>query len=197
MKKFQNKQTGFTLIEMVVATGIFSMLAISAVSIMIAVSKAQAKIQRTQAAIDNIRYSLELITKEMRVGTQYKLISPNECGDSGTDEINFVASTPAGSQRRYFIDTDAGGVKRLMRIKKTTGAISSADCSSAISLSADEVTVDRFRMVPRGNTASPGSTDGQPWIVINLKVSAIDPKGVAHSTMDLQTSITQRIRDFP
>ena len=60
--------TGFTLIEMAVATGIFAILVVSAISIMISVTKAQTKIQRVQTAIDNVRFSLELITKEMRVG---------------------------------------------------------------------------------------------------------------------------------
>jgi len=108
---------GFTLIETIVATGLFALLALTAVSIMLSVVKAQTSVQRIQSAIDNIRFSLELITKEMRVGTGYRLVSPNECGDAGTDEINFVTSFPP-AERRYFIQAN-----RLMRIKKSSAIL--------------------------------------------------------------------------
>ena len=179
---------GFTLIETIVATGLFALLALTAVSIMLSVVKAQTSVQRIQSAIDNIRFSLELITKEMRVGTGYRLVSPNECGDAGTDEINFVTSFPP-AERRYFIQAN-----RLMRIKKSS-AILSSDCSSAVPFTADEVRIDRFRVLVRG--ASAGSSDGQPWAVFNLKITALDPKGISNFSMDLQTSVTQRARDLP
>ena len=180
--------TGFTLIETIVATGLFALLALTAVSIMLSVVKAQTSVQRIQSAIDNIRFSLELITKEMRVGTGYRLVSPNECGDAGTDEINFVTSFPP-AERRYFIQAN-----RLMRIKKSS-AILSSDCSSAVPFTADEVRIDRFRVLVRG--ASAGSSDGQPWAVFNLKITALDPKGVSNFSMDLETSVARRARDLP
>ena len=182
--------TGFTIIEIVVATGLFAVLSLAAVSIMIAVVKAQTHIQRIQSTIDNIRFSLELLTKEMRVGTGYRLVSPNECGDAGTDELNFVTSVPRPiPQRRYFIQ---GG--RLMRITKAS-AIVSTDCSLAVPFTADEVRIDRFRVILRG--VSSGSSDGQPWATFNLKITALDPKGVSDFSMDLQTSVVRRERDFP
>ena len=185
---FQKRNAGFTLIETIVATGLFALLALTAVSIMLSVVKAQTSIQRIQSAIDNIRFSLELITKEMRVGTGYRLVSPNECGDAGTDEINFVTSFPP-AERRYFIQAN-----RLMRIKKSS-AILSSDCFSAVPFTADEVRIDRFRVLVRG--ASAGSSDGQPWATFNLEITALDPKGVSNFSMDLQTSVARRARDLP
>jgi prepilin-type N-terminal cleavage/methylation domain-containing protein len=187
------KSAGFTLIEMAVATGLFAILTVSAVSIMIAASKAQLSIQRVQTSIDNIRFSLELITKEMRVGASYKNPSTGECGeDSGTDIVQFVTST-SPPERRYFV---RNGV--LRRIKKAS-VIAVADCLGlgdiSVPFTSDDIRVERFRVILRGNTS--GSSDGQPWAMFNVKATAFDPRGVSNFSMTLQTSVVQRIRDFP
>ena len=169
---------GFTLIEMAVATGIFSVLVISAVSIMISVTKAQVKIQRVQTAIDNVRFSLELITKEMRVGKDYEEFScPSGSG------IRFTTST--GGKRIYYLDSIND---RIMRSKTSL-------CADAVPFTAEDVRVDRFRILLRGIPG--GSSDGQPWATFNMAVTVLDPKGVSNFSMDLQTSVVQRIRDFP
>ncbi len=169
---------GFTLIEMAVATGIFAILVVSAVSIMISVTKAQTKIQRVQTAIDNVRFSLELITKEMRVGKNYESYS---C--SGGSGIRFTTST--GGTRIYYLDT---ANNRIMRSKVD-------DCAEAVPFTAEDVRVDRFRILLRGIPG--GSSDGQPWATFNIAVMVLDPKGVSNFSMNLQTSVVQRIRDFP
>ena len=175
--------TGFTLIEMAVATGIFSVLVISAISIMISVTKAQVKIQRVQTAIDNVRFSMELITKEMRVGTGYEYYS--DCDPSGPAQSGIRFTTSTGGKRIYYLDSIND---RIMRSKTSL-------CADAVPFTAEDVRVDRFRILLRGIPG--GSSDGQPWATFNMAVTVLDPKGVSDFSMDLQTSVVQRIRDFP
>lgn len=174
---------GFTLIEMAVATGIFAILVVSAVSVMISVTKAQTKIQRVQTAIDNVRFSLELITKEMRVGTEYEYYS--DCDSSGPAQSGFRFTTSTGGKRIYYLDSIND---RIMRSK-------TAFCTDAVPFTAEDVRVDRFRVLLRGIPA--GASDGQPWATFNMAVTVLDPKGASDFSMDLQTSVVQRSRDFP
>ncbi len=182
--KNQSKlSVGFTILEMLVGSGIFAILALSAVSIMISVTKAQTKIQRVQTAIDNVRFSLELITKEMRVGTGYEYYP--DCNPSGPAQSGIRFTTSTGGKRIYYLDTPGN---RIMRSK-------TALCADAVPFTAEDVRVDRFRVLLRGISA--GASDGQPWSTFNMAVTVLDPKGVSDFSMDLQTSVVQRIRDFP
>src|SRR3989344_5146666 len=180
---FQKRNAGFTILEMLVGSGLFAILALSAVSIMISVTKAQAKIQRVQTAIDNVRFSLELITKEIRVGTVYEYYP--DCNLSGPAQSGIRFTTSTGGKRIYYFDTTNN---RIMRSK-------TALCADAVPFTAEDVRVDRFRVLLRGLSA--GYSDGQPWATFNMKVTVLDPKGVSDFSMDLQTSVVQRIRDFP
>lgn len=174
---------GFTLIEMVVATGLFMILVVSAISIVISVSRAQAHVQKVQAAIDNVRFSLELLTKEMRVGVGYEYYS--DCNPTGPAKSGFQFVTSEGDTHIYYLDHVN---QRIMRSETSA-------CADAVPFTAEEVRVERLYVELRGHTG--GSSDGQPWAVLNLRVSAPDLRGGAPFTMDIQTTVTQRIRDFP
>ena len=173
-------RSGFTLLEMLVSIGIFSVLVVAAIDITLSISNAQLKTASLQAIQDNIRFSLELISKEMRTGTDYNLSS--FCAPAGS-EISFI--TAAGEQRVYYLDT----VKRaIMRIK------GSADCANAAQFTAEEVSVDTLTLRLRGQTL--GRNDGQPMVTLALKISSTDPKFGSQTFMNLQTTIVQRIRDL-
>ena len=68
---FQKKRGGFTLIEIMVAISIFMIIMLATVDIMIIVLRTQQAVNRIQALQDNARFSLELITKEMRTAVGY------------------------------------------------------------------------------------------------------------------------------
>lgn len=63
-------QNGFTLIEMIVAMAIFSVLIISITGIFISVVKAQRLALAQNSIQESGRYILESITKEIRMGEQ-------------------------------------------------------------------------------------------------------------------------------
>src|SRR3989344_2206671 len=160
---FQKNQSkfsaGFTILEMLVGSGLFAILALSAVSIMISV------------------------TKEIRVGTVYEYYP--DCNLSGPAQSGIRFTTSTGGKRIYYFDTTNN---RIMRSK-------TALCADAVPFTAEDVRVDRFRVLLRGISA--GSSVGRPWATFNIKVTVLDPKGVSDFSMDLQTSVVQRIRDFP
>lgn len=177
---------GFTLLEMIISTGLFSVLVVSVISITLGVSSAQIKATNIQTIQDNIRFSLELITKEMRTGGNYQLSA--WCAPPGS-EISF--STSLGEPRTYFWD-EAG--KSIMR---STKSITGADCANAekvAPLTSEEVMIDKLFFYLRGQSAGP--VDGQPQTTIVLRVRSRSPKFLLESSMNLQTTVTQRLRDL-
>ena len=178
--KIQNTRTrgGFTLLEMIISIGIFSTIVIATIGITIGISNAQIKASTVQATQDNIRFGMELMTKELRTGSQYELSSI--CTQRTGEEIRFVASS--GSRRIYYRSGPS-----LMRL------VDSVNCVVAQPLLSGEVGVEnlRFRV---GGTA-PGAGDGQPWVFVSLSLRSRGPKPVLDSQMDMQTMVVQRFRD--
>jgi len=171
--------TGFTLLEMIISIGIFSVLVVASIGITLEVSNAQIKAANIQATQDNIRFSLELITKEMRTGSRY---TPSSfCNSNPGEEISFFTSS--GESRMYYLTGD-----RIMRLKGTTV------CQAGQPLMADEVGVERLRFMVSG--ASSGPQDGQPRVTVSLRVRSKSLKDPLESRMDLETTVTQRLRDL-
>lgn len=180
MRRNRSYSTGFTLLEMIISIGIFSVLVISSIGVMIGVSNAQIKAANLQATQDSIRFGIELMAKEIQTGHAYALT--NYCGASALEqELSFI--TRLGEPRVYCL---AGTI--LKRIAGTT------DYAYAKPFLADEVSVDSVRFAIGG--ATPGYTDGQPWVMIALSVTSNSQKPTLVSHMDMETMIVQRLRDL-
>ena len=65
------RQKGFTLIEMIVSLGIFSIVAVVALGALIKIISANKKAQTLQSAMTNQNYALESMSREMRMGTNF------------------------------------------------------------------------------------------------------------------------------
>jgi len=186
----RSKISGFTLLEMIISIGIFSVLVVTSIGVMLGISNAQLKAANIQATVDNIRFSMELMTKEMRTGSQYALSS--FYGAQPGEELSFVTS--AGERRVYYL---SGGT--IMRLAASLSCLIqtplvTAQCPSPKPLMADEVTVERLRFKIGGVT--PGSSDGQPWVMVAMSVSSKGGKQAFESRMDLETMVVQRLRDL-
>ncbi len=180
-------RSGFTLLEMIISIGVFSVLVIASIGITLGVSNAQIKAQNIQFVLDNIRFSLELITKEMRTGTNYALTT--NCAPLGS-EISFITST--GQERVYFLDAGEGIIWRAR------APITNEDCENPSKVSpftSEQVMVERLNFTELYGQV-PGGTDGQPRITITLTVISRSPKLQLQSSMNLQTTIVQRLRDL-
>lgn len=163
---------------MIISIGVFSALVIASIGITIGISNAQIKASTVQAVQDNIRFSVELMTKEMRTGSQYAL--SRLCNAAPGEEISFFASS--GARRVYYRDG-----KSLMRLVEST------ECAAAHPLLSEEVAVEQVRFKVGGERS--GATDGQPWVSVSLSLRSRGPKPVLDSQMDLQTMVVQRFRD--
>ncbi len=64
-------QKGFTLIEMIIALGVFTVVVLLSLGTILALNSAQKKAINLQNVHDNIRFALETMAKEIRRGGNY------------------------------------------------------------------------------------------------------------------------------
>ncbi len=77
MKKKILQFSGFTLMEVVIAMGIFSVVILIALQVFISVIKVQAEAIPNQKKLTETRTIMELILREWRTGSNYSLLSPS------------------------------------------------------------------------------------------------------------------------
>lgn len=71
MNKNISTKKGFTLIEMIVSLGIFTVVAVIAVGGLLKIMDANRKSFTLKTAINNMNFALESMSREMRVGNNY------------------------------------------------------------------------------------------------------------------------------
>lgn len=71
MRIKKNNSKGFTLLEMIVAVGVFAVLASLSVGSLLMLMGAQKKAASLQSIQDNLRFALEAMSKDIRFGDQY------------------------------------------------------------------------------------------------------------------------------
>lgn len=182
--RFLNSWNGFTLLEMLISIGIFSVVVIATIGITLSVTQAQIKAANIQVIQDNIRFSLELMTKEMRTGTNF--VISGYCTLVPDAEISFEGNS---GNRAYFLDSSTN---TIMRLKQKIA--SASDCLVASALTSEEISVDNLKFLLSGQAIGP--TDGQPKITITISLTSKSPKFQLESSMNLQTTVIQRLRDL-
>lgn len=95
---------GFTLIELMVATSIFVVIMLISMSSLLVLIDESKNSRLLRSAIDNVNFSMESITRSIRMGKNYycggmpaDTTSTNDCSLAGDDIISFV---PQGGTSR-------------------------------------------------------------------------------------------------
>src|SRR3989344_6257155 len=89
--RFQDK--GFTLLEVIVSLGVFTIAILISLGTIFSITDAQKKAVAFQNTLDNIRFGLESMSKEMRTGYSFHCgldISTEPLDCSGGGGITFI-----------------------------------------------------------------------------------------------------------
>lgn len=165
--KIENK--GFTLIEMMVALGIF----VIALTISLGAVLKFKDVQRSTAAInqvqENLRFGLEHMAKEMRTGKNFSCSNCN-----GGDNVAFTNAK--GENVSYKLENN--------RLKKSTAG------GVYFPLTSPRVRIESLEFFANGISNSDGQ---QPKILVKIKSSIRDKNAVIN--FNLQTLISSRNPD--
>lgn len=212
---------GFTLIEVLVSTAIFSVVVIIALGALLAMSESDRKAQTLKAVINNLNFSLDAMSRAVRTGEDYACITADNVDPHACDQ------SPSSS----FFFTDSNGKKVVYCLSNgstntcTSAAPGDTNCTALdasgnpdpcsvlrsydggpyVSLTSPEVKVTNLAFFLSG--AERDETPKlQPKVAILLSgfvrvaggaktLADCSVSGNQCSTFSLQTSVTQRIYD--
>ena len=166
---------GFTLVELLVAMGIFVIVVTIVSSIFIRNLRTQQSIVSLIAVNDSASLALEQMAREMRTGSGF-------CGGGACPSQEIFFTNAYGDAVRYKLEGET--VKR-----------SPDDGATFYPITADNVKVEDLKFIVDGNAFDPVGDNKPTKITIILSVR---PKGgnIEAAATNLQTTITSRRGDL-
>lgn len=190
-KKFvlKNKK-GFTLVELLVATALFVIIMVTAISSLLSANNASKRSQALRASMDNLNFALENITRNMKLGSSYQCmsggnpVSGNNCPiTSPGDGVQFVVNDPSNdTQTTYAYSIATNGTYNYIA-KCTKVGSGSSSCGQ---ITSPELSITKFQVAISGASSS----DGQPEGFITIEGQS--KYGNQTVPFKVQTLVTQR-----
>lgn len=172
------KKNGFTLVEMTVSLGLFTIIMFIATSAFLSIVNTDRKARSVRIAADNLNIALEDMSRRIKTGSSYycgaggeALLSVNNCA-SGVNTILFFTNQD-GTRTKY----ELSGTSILR---------------DGTSITSTEITITGLKFIVSGSAV--GSADNQqPMVVIVIDGSL--GSGATASGFKIQTTVTQRAYD--
>lgn len=203
MKYFLHKksrQSGFTLIEMIVSLGIFTVVAVVAIGALLKVMDANRKSINLKNATNNINFALESMSREMRVGRNYSCTNttsvtiPLDSSICNVSDSNWTIAFTSSKKNilgtcnliyAYRFD------KVNTKLEKAQQDSTTSDCTSPVSNFSD-LTSSSIKITD-SIVRVDNAIKKQPYIFIFLKgYSGVKEKDKVD--FSIQTSVSQRIK---
>jgi prepilin-type N-terminal cleavage/methylation domain-containing protein len=212
---FNNKNKGFSLIEMVVALMIFSIVAVVALGALVKIISTNKKAQTLQDSITNLNFALETMTREMRVGTYFRCvnsadgtigtlpsnnyghIAPQECKSSATaNTIAFETGRydsnkcPLLTVYRFEVDSSDSTQYVLKKARQTA-------CGENLTTLYKEVIDSNVAISKFTLTAFP-TIPAQPYYLVGIRVegyAGASQRLKERSYFDIQTAVSPRLKN--
>ena len=175
MKKPIQKSQGFTLIEIIVSLGVFSIVILIVLGAVFSIINLQRKTNAFRVAQANLSYAFEAMAKEIRTGHRYN----NAVNGEGLTSFSFLNDSVPEQNVFYRVDADGRMVKGLV-----------GDPADPLPLTSSEVTIKSLIF----DVSGVGADGAQP--MVRVKISGVAGEGTKYETkFFLQTAITQRKPD--
>jgi prepilin-type N-terminal cleavage/methylation domain-containing protein len=184
-------RAGFSLVEMLVAVALFTVVMLISTSTLLALVDANRKAQALQSVMNNLNTAIDGMVRSIRMGTSF------HCGNAGayaeprdctTGDTLFAFEPFGGSpnltddQWLYWYD---GESKRLY--KSVNAGV------SRFPLTAPEVRIDEVKFYVVGSASG---EQVQPKVVITMRGTAGVEKVKTQTTFNIQATAVQRVIDI-
>ena len=168
-KKIQRghcRESGYTLIELMVSIGVFSIVVAMTSAMFVTSLKGQEKAYTSQNVSDSARYAMEMISREIRMGTSFS---------SSADSIQFTSTMPHRDGQTVNFELISG---QIMFDDDTTDAVLAASITSSdTSVSSLSFLLD---------------IGDHERITIVMRIESVGTREDVKTTMNLQTTVSPR-----
>lgn len=205
--QIRTQQSGFSLIELLVALSLFTIVVTMAVGTLLILIDANAKAQNIQTAMTNLNFALDSMTREIRTGYGYycdTTVSTNFRGDR-----NDVSDCAAGTMLSIIEGGEsltAGAPADQHRIEyRFNGTVierrvcNSVPCNPAADqwqpVTSSDITINTLRFYVNDTEDLASGDLLQPTVTIYIQGEVGELDGV-DTSFDIQTTVTQRQLDI-
>jgi len=180
-------KAGFTLMELLIATSIFSIIALFATGSLVIIFESSRKSNSTRAVMTNLNFAFENMSREIRFGTRY------HCGNTGSDSepqdctngdtyITFQFDEDEdGTFEQVYYRIEGSELQRKVGAGNNWQPITSGDVN---------LTYGRFYV-----TGTTVGDEYQPRVLVVMVGQSGPPGTETETEFYLQNTLTQRLYD--
>ncbi|MHB1118013.1 MAG: PulJ/GspJ family protein [Minisyncoccota bacterium] len=189
MKRNLHNQ-GFTLVEMIVSIGLFTVILFVATSAFLSVVDSDRKTRAIRVVMDNLSISLENIERHIRTGSAYY------CGVAGSG----VLDCASGGSTLSFTEQDGTTRTTYAWDSETKAIFRTVSAGAPVRITSPEISIDNLKFIVMGSAlgAGRGGTDTvQPYVIMAIdgSIGAALASPASRANFKIQTMVTQRNYD--
>jgi prepilin-type N-terminal cleavage/methylation domain-containing protein len=193
--KYRSPTRGFSLIELIVAMGLFSLVMLVATSAYYTLIGLDRRARATNDVVNNVSFAVDSMSRGMRTGTNYQCYDGSPDADGNSTNGNCTCAAYFDTNLSKYVTYHLMGSQGNHSIGRTVGAGGPLSCNDAqaTSITAPSINISTLAFYIQGAGAS---DDYQPHIIYTVKGSMpADNKGNT-TTFTIQGNATQRRIDL-
>jgi prepilin-type N-terminal cleavage/methylation domain-containing protein len=190
----KNYNRGFTIAEMIVSIGLFTVVAMIATSTLLSIINSNRKAESLKSVMNNLNFAVESMARNLRMGSNYHcggtmadsdLINTEDCSSPGDSLIAFKDSN--GDPSGYYVPIGGTSINKMFW--------DGSSFSDSIPLTAPEIVIEKLSFEVNGSTVG---DNFQPKIIIIVKgyAKSKDSAMQTKSNFNIETMVSQRLMDI-
>ena len=183
-QKMVENNNGFTLIELMAAISIFSVVMLISMGSILSVFDANRKSQSLRSVMDNFNFTMESMTRTIRFGRNY------HCGSSG--DVTQPLDCPSPFWSDFLVVKDSNGSEVTYKLSNNR-IIRSIDGGQDYFMTSPDITITNLAFRVFGSSPYPELL--QPQVIVVVEGFAGTKPGT-QSSFSLETTVSQRQFDF-